>query len=70
MIEPSIPARTMLPLTRVLFPSVKSLADGGAISEETIRSFFGICKVSVPESESTDDRDRMGIAVKIEESRR
>lgn len=82
-IELSIPARTTdllaeddtdelpPPLTRVLFPRARSLADGGAISEETFRSFFGFCMASVPESESADGgRDCIGVAAKTEESRR
>lgn len=77
-IELSLPARTtdllaeddtdgiLPPLIRVLFPRATSLADAGAISEDL---FFGIC-VS-PESEITDGgRDKTGVAVKIEESRR
>ena len=82
MIEPSTPVRTTdllaepdtdelpLPLTRVLFPRARSLAGGGAISEEIFRSFFGICMASVPESESTDGGRDIGVALKIEESRR
>jgi hypothetical protein len=79
IIEPSIPARTAvllaedgdtndvpLPLTRVLFPRARTLADDADISGETF--FFGI---SVPESEITDGgRGCTGVAVKIEESRR
>lgn len=71
IIKPLIPARITLPLTCVLFPRAWSLANGGAISEEIILSFFGTCMVSIPESERTDeDRDSTGIAVEIEGSRR
>jgi hypothetical protein len=81
MIEPSTPARTTvllaeddtdevpLPLTRVLFPRARILADDADISRETF--FFGICMVSVPESEITDGgRSCTGVALKIEDSRR
>jgi hypothetical protein len=79
IIEPSIPARTTvllaeddevpLPLTRVLFPRARTLADDADISRETF--FFGICVVSVPESDITDGgRSCTGVALKIEDSRR
>lgn len=81
IIEPSISARTIvlcaedvidevpLPLTRVLFPRARTLADDADISGETF--LFGICIVSVPESEITDGgRGCIGVAVKIEDSRR
>ena len=81
IIEPSIPARTTvllaeddidevpLPLTRVLFPRARTLADDADISRETF--FFGICTVSVPESDITDGgRGCKGVAVKNEDSRR
>ena len=81
ILEPSIPARITvllaeddtdevpLPLTRVLFPRARTLADDADISGETL--FLEICMVSVPESEITDGgRGCTGVAVKIEESRR
>ena len=81
IIEPSIPERATVllteddtdevppPLTRILFPRARTLADDAGISREAF--FFGIYMVSVPESEITDGgRGCIGVAVKIEESRR
>lgn len=81
IIEPSFPARTTvllaedgidedpLPLTRVLFPKARTLADDADISREAF--LLGISRVSVPESEITDGgRDGKGVAVKNEDSRR
>jgi hypothetical protein len=81
IIEPSIPARTTvllaedvidevpLPLTRVLFPRARTLADDADISREAF--FFGISMASVPEPDIADGgRDCKGVAVKNEDSRR
>ena len=79
LMEVSIPAGTAVllaeddidgvPLTRVLFPRARTLADEVDISRETF--FFGICVASVPESEITDGgRGGKGVAAKNEDSRR